>query len=288
MSKFKKIAVIGKYPSFEEVGDFHTQLIQLIEHLSKKNVELIIEEKTQKQINLDQFKSLPLKDIGPQVDVANIVGGDGTMLGVARILVDSQIPLIGVNRGRFGFLADLNINTMFSNIDMILDGDFIRDDRMLIDTRIIRSNKVIYESQSLNDVVIKSGLKLIELEVVIDARFVHKQRSDGIIVSTPTGTTAYAMSAGGPILHPNLDAISIVPISPHTLSNRPIAVSGNSEIEIKIIHMDEAYASIDGQIKFPLDLRDRIEIKKAKQCISILHPNNYCYFEMLRNKLNWG
>jgi len=288
VSKFKKIAVIGKYPSFEEAGDFHTQLIELIRYLSKKNVELIIEEKTQKQINLDKFKSLPLKDIGPQVDVAIIVGGDGTMLGVARTLVDSQIPLIGINRGRFGFLADLNINSMFTNIDMILDGDFIRDDRMLIDTRIIRSDKVIYDSLSLNDVVIKSGSRLIELEVFIDGRFVHKQRSDGIIVSTPTGTTAYALSAGGPILHPNLDAISIVPISPHTLSNRPIAVSANSEIEIKIIYMDEAYASIDGQIKFPLDLRDRIEIKKAMQCISILHPNNYCYFEMLRNKLNWG
>ena len=288
MSKFKKIAVIGKYPSFEEAGDFHAQLIHLIEHLSKKNVELIIEEKTQKQINLDQFKSSSLKNIGPQVDVAIIVGGDGTMLGVARSLVSSQTPLIGINRGRFGFLADLNVNSMFTNIDMILDGNFVRDDRMLIDTKIIRSDKVIYESQSLNDVVIKSGLKLIELEIVIDGRFVHAQRSDGVIVSTPTGTTAYAMSAGGPILHPNLDAISIVPISPHTLTNRPIAVSGSSEIEIKIIHIDEAYASIDGQIKFPLDIRDRIEIKKAKQCISILHPNNYCYFEVLRNKLNWG
>ena len=288
MSKFKKIAIIGKYTSFDEVSDFHAQLIKLIDHLSKKNVELIIEEKTQKQINLDQFKSLPLKDIGPQVDVAIIFGGDGTMLGVARSLVNSQTPLIGINRGRFGFLADLNVNSMFTNIDMILDGNFVRDDRMLIDTKIIRSDKIIYESQSLNDVVIKSGLKLIELEIVIDGRFVHAQRSDGIIVSTPTGTTAYAMSAGGPILHPNLDAISIVPISPHTLTNRPIAVSGSSEIEIKIIHIDEAYASIDGQIKFPLDIRDRIEIKKAKQCISILHPNNYCYFEVLRNKLNWG
>ena len=288
MSKFKKIAIIGKYTSFEEVSDFHAQLIKLIDHLSKKNIELIIEEKTQKQINLGQFKSLPLKDIGPQVDVAIIFGGDGTMLGVARSLVSSQTPLIGINRGRFGFLADLNINSMLTNIDMILDGNFVRDDRMLIDTKIIRSDKVIYESQSLNDVVIKSGLKLIELEMVIDGRFVHAQRSDGVIVSTPTGTTAYAMSAGGPILHPNLDAISIVPISPHTLTNRPIAVSGSSEIEIKIIHIDEAYASIDGQIKFPLDIRDRIEIKKAKQCISILHPNNYCYFEVLRNKLNWG
>jgi len=288
VSKFKKIAVIGKYPSLEGIEDFHEQLIQLIEHLSKKNVVLIIEEKTQKKINLNQFKSLPLRALGPEVDVAIIFGGDGTMLGVARTLVDSQIPLIGVNRGRFGFLADLNVNNMFTGIDTILDGDFVQDDRMLIETKIFRSDKVIYESLSLNDVVIKSGLKLIELEVIIDNRFVHTQRSDGIIVSTPTGTTAYALSAGGPILHPNLDAISIVPISPHTLSNRPIAISGNSEIVIKIIHMDEAYISIDGQIKFPLDLRDRIEIKKAKQLISLLHPKNYCYFEMLRNKLNWG
>ena len=288
MNKFKKIAVIGKYPSLDESEDFHAQLIQLIHHLSQKNLEVIIEEKTQKKINLNQFKSLSLKDIGPKVDVAIIVGGDGTMLGVARMLVDSQIPLIGVNRGRFGFLADLNIDSMLAGIDTILEGNFVQDDRMLIDTKIIRANRVIYESLSLNDVVIKSGLKLIELEVVIDGNFVHTQRSDGIIVSTPTGTTAYALSAGGPILHPNLDAISIVPINPHTLSNRPIAVSGESEIVIKIIHMDEAYASIDGQIKFPLDLRDRIEIKKAKQSISILHPKNYCYFEMLRNKLNWG
>ena len=286
--KFKKIAIIGKYPSSEETKDIYDQLIQLITHLSKKNIDLIIEEKTQKQIKLNKFKSLPLNEIGKQVDIAIVVGGDGTMLGVARALLDNGIPLIGINKGRFGFLADLNIDSMLTNIDNILDGLYIQDNRMLIETTVERNNKTIYESFALNDIVIRSGLRLIELEVIIDGRFVHKQRSDGLIVSTPTGTTAYALSAGGPILHPNLDAITIVPISPHTLSNRPIAVSGDSAILIKIVNMDEAYASIDGQIQIPLDKKDTIRIKKAKQSISILHPKDYCYFEMLRNKLNWG
>jgi len=286
--KFKKIAIIGKYPSSEESKDIHNQLIQLITHLNEKNIDLIIEEKTQKKINLDDFESMPLSAIGKHVDIAIIVGGDGTMLGVARTLVDSGIPLIGVNQGRFGFLADLNIDSMFDSIDNILNGLYIQDDRMLIETTIMRNNKTIYESFALNDIVIRSGVRLIELEVIIDESFVHTQRSDGLIVSTPTGTTAYALSAGGPILHPNLDAITIVPISPHTLSNRPIAVSGGSEILIKIVNMDEAYASIDGQIQIPLDKKDSIRIKKAKQSISILHPKDYCYFEMLRNKLNWG
>ena len=286
--KFKKIAIIGKYPSLEETKDIHNQLIQLITHLSQKDFELFIEEKTQRQIKLNKFKSLPLSEIGKQVDIAIVVGGDGTMLGVGRTLVDTRIPLIGINQGRFGFLADLNIDSMFTNIDNILNGIYIQDNRMLIETTVERNNKVIYESFALNDIVIRSGLRLIELEVNIDERFVHTQRSDGLIVSSPTGTTAYALSAGGPIIHPNLDAISIVPISPHTLSNRPIAVSGNSEILIKIVNMDEAYASIDGQIQIPLDKKDTISIKKAKQSISILHPKDYCYFEMLRNKLNWG
>jgi len=286
--KLQKIAIIGKYPSTIESKDIHAQIIELITHLSSRGFDLFIEKKTQQQIKLSKYITIDLKDVGSKVDVAIIVGGDGTMLGVARSLVDFNIPLIGINQGRFGFLADLSVSNMRQAIDSILDGEFIQDNRMLLDTKIIRNNKAIYESFSLNDVVVKSGLRLIELEVKIDNKFVHTQRSDGIIVSTPTGTTAYALSAGGPILHPNLDAISIVPINPHTLSNRPIAVSGSSEIIIKIIQMHEAALSIDGQIKFPLDLRDTIIIKKAKREISILHPKDYCYFDMLRKKLNWG
>jgi NAD+ kinase len=261
MKSFKKIAVIGKYPSIEESINLREQLNILISHLQKKNFDIVLESKTQQQFKFDNLPSMTLKEISKNVDLAIVVGGDGTMLGVARMIFDSGIPLVGINQGRFGFLADLNIDSMISHVDLILQGDFVEDQRMLLQTSIIRDDKNIYDSFALNDVVVKSGIRLIELEIYINNAFVHRQRSDGVIVSTPTGATAYALSAGGPILHPKLNAMSIVPINPHTLSNRPIAVDGESLIEIKIIHLDEAYVNIDGQIKFPLDLRDIIKVK---------------------------
>jgi len=288
MGQFKNIALVGKYPSLEDAKHIHDQLNVLIDYLKKNNHQIFIESKTQQQAKLEGVESIALNDLTQHADLVIVIGGDGTMLGVARSVVDANIPLVGINQGRFGFLADLNIDSMLKNVELILKGDFLEDKRILLQADIIRSKAKIYDSFALNDVVVKSSLRLIELEVYIDNKFVHRQRSDGIITSTPTGATAYALSAGGPILHPSLDAISIVPINPHTLSNRPIAVNGNSSIEIKIIHLDDAYVSIDGQIKFPLDLRDVIKIQKSKQTVSILHPKDYCYFEMLRNKLHWG
>ena len=288
MGQFKNIALVGKYPSLEDAKHIHDQLNVLVDYLKKNNHQIFIESKTQQQAKLEGVEPLALNDMTQHADLVIVIGGDGTMLGVARSVVDANIPLVGINQGRFGFLADLNIDSMLKNVELILKGDFLEDKRILLQADIIRSKAKIYDSFALNDVVVKSSLRLIELEVYIDNKFVHRQRSDGIITSTPTGATAYALSAGGPILHPSLDAISIVPINPHTLSNRPIAVNGNSSIEIKIIHLDDAYVSIDGQIKFPLDLRDVIKIQKSKQTVSILHPKDYCYFEMLRNKLHWG
>jgi NAD+ kinase len=147
---------------------------------------------------------------------------------------------------------------------------------------------VLHANYALNDAVIKSDLRLIELEVKINQQFVHKQRSDGLIICTPTGTTAYAMSAGGPILHPNLDAITLVPICPHTLSNRPIAVSSSSQIEVTLMQFDEAQLSFDGQYQVALQIGDKVLVQRAEKTISLLHPSDYCYFDMLRNKLNWG
>lgn len=288
MGQFKNIALVGKYPSLEDAKHIHDQLNVLVDYLKQNNHQIFIESKTQQQAKLEGVESIALNDMTQHADLVIVIGGDGTMLGVARSVVDANIPLVGINQGRFGFLADLNIDSMLKNVELILKGDFLEDKRILLQADIIRSKAKIYDSFALNDVVVKSSLRLIELEVYIDNKFVHRQRSDGIITSTPTGATAYALSAGGPILHPSLDAISIVPINPHTLSNRPIAVNGNSSIEIKIIHLDDAYVSIDGQIKFPLDLRDVIKIQKSKQTVSILHPKDYCYFEMLRNKLHWG
>jgi NAD+ kinase len=216
------------------------------------------------------------------------MGGDGTMLSVARTLMHVDIPLVGINRGRFGFLTDLRAEDMLVVIDSILGGAYHTETRMLLTASVHRAGKQVHQGLALNDIVVKSGLRLIELEVEVDGKFVHKQRSDGLILSTPTGTTAYSLSAGGPILHPNLDAIALVPISPHTLSNRPIALSSTSKIEISLVQVDDAQISYDGQFQLALELGDKVLVQRASKDITLLHPSEYCYFEMLRNKLNWG
>jgi NAD+ kinase len=247
-----------------------------------------IEENTAQHAELTGFKTAPLESIGCKVDLVIVMGGDGTMLSVARSLIDDDVPLVGINRGRFGFLTDLRVEDMLVQIDRILAGNFIKEPRVMLVAKVVRDGQVFHANYALNDVVIKSALRLIELEVTINNRFVHKQRADGLIISTPTGTTAYALSAGGPILHPNLHAITLVPICPHTLSNRPIAVHSDSEIEITLIQLDEAQLSFDGQFQVVLEMGDKIIVNRAQQTISLLHPSDYCYFDMLRNKLNWG
>ncbi len=263
-------------------------LADLARHLSAKNYEVWIEENTAHHAMLADYQTLAIGEIGQVADLAIVMGGDGTMLSVARSLIDADVPLVGINRGRFGFLTDLRAEDMLAEIDRILAGDSIKEPRMLLSTDVVRDNQVIYSSHALNDVVIKSGLRLIELEIEIDGKFVYKQRSDGLIISTPTGATAYALSAGGPILHPNLEAISLVPICPHTLSNRPIAVNSASNIVVTVVQFDEAQLSFDGQFQLGLEVGDKIVVRRAEKTISLLHPVEYCYFDMLRNKLNWG
>ncbi len=265
-----------------------TDLADLARHLVAKNVEVWIEENTAHHAELTGFNTASLQKIGSKVDLAIVMGGDGTMLSVARSLIDDEVPLVGINRGRFGFLTDLRVEDMLKQVDRILAGDYTNEPRVMLAAKVMRNSQVLHSNYALNDVVIKSALRLIELEVTIDKKFVHKQRSDGLIISTPTGTTAYALSAGGPILHPNLHAISLVPICPHTLSNRPIAVHSDSLIEVTLMQFDEAQLSFDGQFQVTLQVGDKVVINRAEQTVSLLHPSDYCYFDMLRNKLNWG
>jgi NAD+ kinase len=285
---FKKIALVGKYLNQSALQLMRKDLSDLARHLSSHQYAVLVEKNTAQHAGLDEYPSVSLEDIGESADLVIVMGGDGTMLSVARALVNSEVPLIGINRGRFGFLTDIRAEEMLVQIDRILAGDFIKESRMLLSAEVIRQNQVVFSSVALNDVVIKSGVRLIELEVSVDGKFVYKQRSDGLIVSTPTGTTAYALSAGGPILHANLEAISLVPISPHTLSNRPIAVSSQSKIQVVLEQLDEAQLSCDGQSHLALQLGDKINIARAEKTISILHPSDYCYFDRLRNKLNWS
>jgi NAD+ kinase len=284
---FKKIAIIGKYNNLKEDPNFSGKLKALIEFIDSNKIQVFIEEKTQQQFKINSYDSVAISQC-KDVDLIIVLGGDGTMLGVGRTISHMGVPMVGINQGRFGFLADISFDAMEKELTSILEGNYITDERMLLSVKVMRDNKLIYESLALNDIVIKSGSRLIELELSVSQKLLHNQRSDGIIVATPTGTTAYALSAGGPILHPDLDSVAIVPISPHTLSNRPIAINAEQPISVKIIDMDEGFLSVDGQIKFPLDLRDQIYIQKSSNCVTILHPKDYCYFEMLRNKLNWG
>ena len=285
---FKSIAIIGKYMNQSALQLMQRDLADLVHHLLNKNLEVWVEENTAKYAELVGFKTASLENIGSKVDLAIVMGGDGTMLSVARSLIDNDVPLVGINRGRFGFLTDLRVEDMLTQIDRILAGEFSKEPRVMLSGKVVRNGQVFHADYALNDVVIKSALRLIELDVSIDGDFVHKQRSDGLIVSTPTGTTAYALSAGGPILHPNLHAISLVPICPHTLSNRPIAVHSDSLIEITLVQFDEAQLSFDGQFQVALQVGDKVVVNRSKQTVSLLHPSDYCYFDMLRNKLNWG
>ena len=287
-NSFNTIAIIGKYMAPKALQHMQADLVNLAQHLQSRNINVYIEKNTAQYAPINGYKTISLEEIGQIADLAIVMGGDGTMLSVARSLIDADVPLVGINRGRFGFLTDLRAEEMLVAVDRILEGAFSLEPRMLLATQIIRDGKVLHANYALNDVVIKSDLRLIELEVKINQQFVHKQRSDGLIICTPTGTTAYALSAGGPILHPNLDAITLVPICPHTLSNRPIAVNSSSQIEVSLVQFDEAQLSFDGQYQVALQIGDKVLVQRAEKTIALLHPSDYCYFDMLRNKLNWG
>ena len=224
-------------------------------------------------------------------DLAIVVGGDGTLLNAARSLAECGVAVLGVNLGRLGFLVDVSPEEMPDQLDRILAGDFTEEQRTLLHMTVTRDGKVLGESAALNDVVVhkKDIARMIELDTYIDRHFLNTNRSDGLIISTPTGSTAYALSGGGPILHPRLDAITLVPICPHTLSNRPIVLHDESTIEI-VIHKGtlEATVSCDGQVNQSLEADDLITVRKHDHALRLLHPPGHDYFAVLREKLRWS
>lgn len=286
-SAFKTVALIGNYNNPE----IREQILTLADFMVERQLNICIEEKTAQHLDIRDYSTVEMDAIGTKADLAVVLGGDGTMLSVARALVDYSIPLIGVNRGRFGFLTDVSSASMLETMSSILAGQFDTEQRILLSATILRDGKVISQGHAVNDVVVnKSGLaRLIELEINIDGQFVHRQRSDGLIVSTPTGTTAYSLSAGGPILHPTLDAIALVPICPHTLSNRPIAINSASKVEITLVQAtDDARVHFDGQLQMSLQLGDKVLVQRAEKTVSLLHPLGHSHYDMLREKLRWG
>lgn len=283
---FQRIALIGKITN-PEIREY---VLALARFLSERQVGVLIEENTAAFFDIQGFSTVNISAIGAHADLAVVLGGDGTMLTVARSLVDYNIPLVGVNRGRFGFLADLTTESMLETVSSILAGEYLQEQRMLLGASVVRDGKIESEGRALNDVVVSKAatVRLIELELTIDGEFVHRQRSDGLILSTPTGTTAYALSAGGPILHPNLEAIALVPICPHTLSNRPFAINSTSRVEITLMHADDARVHFDGQLHADLHPGDKVIVQRLAKTVTLLHPLGHSHYAMLREKLHWG
>jgi NAD+ kinase len=285
-SAFQTVALIGKYMN----PQMRDQIVALAQFLTGRQLTVVIEERTAENSGISGYTTVHVNAIGTHADLAIVLGGDGTMLTAARALVDHQIPLVGVNRGRFGFLTDLSSESMIEGLGRILDGAYDTEQRILLSASITRQGEVISQGYALNDVVVnKNGIaRLIELEVNIDGQFVHRQRSDGLILATPTGTTAYSLSAGGPILHPTLDAIALVPICPHTLSNRPIAIHSASKVEITVVHAEDAQVHFDGQMQLSLLEGDKVLVQRAQNKVTLLHPEGHSHYGMLREKLHWG
>ncbi len=283
---FNQIAVIGKY----KAPEMRENVLKMAQFVSEQQLNVFVERNTAQHCSIQGYESLTMDEIASRVDLAVVLGGDGTMLTVARQLAQSDIPLIGVNQGRVGFLTDVSSANMLEEMYKILSGEFNIEQRILLAASIIRNGKEVSRGLAMNDVVVnKSGMsRLIELEVNVDGQFVHKQRSDGLILATPTGTTAYALSAGGPILHPTLDAITLVPICPHTLSNRPIAFNSSSKIEITLVHAEDAAVHLDGQLQIDLQVGDKILVQRDQKMVNLLHPAGHSHYAMLRQKLNWG
>ncbi len=283
---FETIALVGKYNAHEISGP----IVSLAQFLENKGCKVVITVQTADRMGIPGLDSARLADIGASADLAIVLGGDGTMLNVARVLADYDIAVIGVNQGRLGFLTDVSLNTMHETLDEVLAGKFSCENRFLLDVVVERANDIVFRGRAFNDVVVSKGDmgRLIETEVCIDGQFVYSQRSDGLIIASPTGSTAYALSAGGPILHPTLEAMVLVPICPHTLSNRPIAVHSHAEVEVWVTHADDCIANFDGQRRLELKQGDRVRVRRSDNSLLLLRPSGHSYYDMLRQKLHWG
>ena len=283
---FKRIGLVGKYDTQGMGGS----VLELARFLTERGYQIILANQTAEYLHIDEFPSENLSDLAAHSDVVVVMGGDGTMLSIARTLAPHGAPLIGINQGHLGFLTDITMDSMLDAVAEILSGQYVAEERILLVAQVRRNDATVFESAAFNDVVVgKGGIgRLIELEIAINSEYVYSQRADGLVVTTPTGSTAYALSAGGPIMHPKLEAIALVPVCPHTLSARPIVVSSQSRIEIKLTHADDARVHFDGQHNFDLLTDDEVWITRASRPVTLLHPHSYSYYDTLRQKLHWG
>ena len=279
---------MGK-PKHQEVGE---TIMTLYQHLLDTGFDVLVEESVAAGIKVDQAHQASWQTIGEKANLAIVVGGDGSMLYSARLMASYNIPLLGVNRGYLGFLTDIQPQQVTEKVSEVLAGEYTQERRFLLEADIDGDDSQERYSDALNDIVLYPGeiSRMIEFEVYINDSFVYSLRGDGLIISTPTGSTAYSLSAGGPIMSPSINAISLVPMFPHTLSSRPISIDADSKVDIVFSqdNENEARLSCDGQVRFPVAPGEKICIRKRKEDLWLLHPKDYDYFRLLRTKLGWG
>ncbi len=291
MTAIKRIGVVVK-PHQPDALD---TLCRLTEWLNQKEIQLvgqdeIAHEQIERQTGC-AVKIVKDDQLAASVDLILVLGGDGTMIATARIIGDAEVPVIGVNYGGLGYLAEFPIEELFTALDSILSGEYKVQKRVMLAVELWRGEELLKRSRVLNDVVVnKSALaRIIEMEAYLDSQFVNRFRADGLIVATPTGSTAYNLSAGGPVIYPSMNAVVITPICPFTLSNRPIVVPDESMIEVRLMtDKEEVALTLDGQVGVPLKVRDRIVIRKSRTTFNLVQPPNRNYFDVLRDKLKWG
>jgi NAD+ kinase len=287
---FKTVAIVGRY---QDTG-LDAPLRKLADMLSAAGCNVLIEADTAKNTGIREHTVATYQDIGKRADLAVIMGGDGTMLGAARQLAHSNVPLIGINHGRLGFITDIPLHSANDALASVIQGNFEAEDRVLLEGRVLREGQTLFSGVALNDVVLNRAGRggMIEVRVEFDDAFMYSQRADGLIIATPTGSTAYSLSANGPIVHTRLNAILLVPVAPQTLSNRPIVLpdSGTLSLTVTALGRVESGASVhfDMQTWSDCQAGDRIEVRRAQNTVRFIHPSGYSFFSTLRRKLYWN
>jgi len=285
--EFRIVALVGKYQS----ADVAEALARMAAFLRGRGLEVWLEADTAEAVGCNKNVDVATYDeIGECADLVIVMGGDGTMLTAARALAGYTLPLLGINQGRLGFLTDIGKNDMFARVGEILEGHFLRERRSLLEAGVWRDEEPVFSTTALNDIVLSRGElgRMIEFELYVDGEYIHSQRSDGMIIATPTGSTAYALAANGPILHPRLAGIVLVPLCPHALTYRSLALAQESVVELVVLGKRKSMVHGDGQTLFETREGDRLRVHRSDRGVTLLHPEGYSYFAVLREKLHWS
>ena len=289
MSEFKRVGLLGRreHPGVSQV------VAHLLDLLDSRGIDVVLEDRLATLAHFETRAMQPRDAIGANVDLAIVIGGDGSLLSAARTLVRHDCPVIGVNRGRLGFLTDVSPDEELTvHVSSVLDGNYRTDRRFLLDVEVSSGDEITGRAEALNDVVVNSGTsaQMIEFQLQVDDDFVYRMNADGLIIATPTGSTAYSMSAGGPIMNPRLDAVALVPMFPHSLNSRPMVVHGDSVIQIDTLERNKnnPLVTCDGQVSLTLEPGDSVVVRKKPRALRLLHPPGYSFYASCRDKLRWS